>query len=58
VVTVCAIDFGVLCDLGTGKASGGINLEVTQDLVRRQRPRMVHAGANSCVGCYGSGGLK
>ena len=48
--TVCTIDFGVLCDLGTRKTSGGVNLEVTQGLVRCQRPRVVHAGANSCVG--------
>lgn len=48
--TVCAMDFGVFCDLGAREASGGVNLEVTQDLVRCQSPRVVHAEANSCVG--------
>jgi hypothetical protein len=48
--TVCAIDFCVFCDLRTRKTSGGVNLKVTQGLVRCQRPRVVHVGANSCVG--------
>ena len=48
--TVCAINFCVFCDLGTRETSGGVDLEVTQDLVRCQRPRVIHAGANSCAG--------
>ena len=53
--TVCAVDFCVFCDLGVRETSGGVNLEVTQDLVRCLGPRVVHAEANSCAGRYGVG---
>ena len=52
--TICAINFDVFRDLGTRKTSGGVNLKVTQDLVRCQRPRVVHAGPTVVLAGSGS----
>lgn len=53
--TVWTVYFSMLYGLGTRKASSGIDLEMIQDLVRCQRPRVIHAGANNCVGRHGVG---
>lgn len=47
-------------DLGTRKTGGGVDLEMIEDLARRQRPRVVHTEANGYAGRYrvGWGGGK